>query len=249
MAGMLVFARLPDGTTVPCDVGPSSTVQDVTDMCGGSGLGRVAVLFGGKVVAGSDLLSDVGISSQSTLRITAAPELRFDRERCSEDLQIHGDDDRVVSGTTAARKELVFTTALPLPPSTGVYRWKVNVLEYVDGTYVVGIHRRAAALDSRDVVFYCALHSRHSFWYACALADSSWNRDQAARESLSCVHCEADTDSGVFRLTRQWEGGEEEKLWKDVQLDDFELVADFTMCDAVISIEAVSGCFRPRRMS
>eukprot|EP01065_Artemidia_motanka_P015385 TRINITY_DN1921_c0_g1_i5.p1 TRINITY_DN1921_c0_g1~~TRINITY_DN1921_c0_g1_i5.p1 ORF type:complete len:247 (+),score=47.42 TRINITY_DN1921_c0_g1_i5:76-816(+) len=138
MAGMLVFARLPDGTTVPCDVGPSSTVQDVTDMCGGSGLGRVAVLFGGKVVAGSDLLSDVGISSQSTLRITAAPELRFDRERCSEDLQIHGDDDRVVSGTTAARKELVFTTALPLPPSTGVYRWKVNVLEYVDGTCITG---------------------------------------------------------------------------------------------------------------
>eukprot|EP01065_Artemidia_motanka_P015376 TRINITY_DN1921_c0_g1_i10.p2 TRINITY_DN1921_c0_g1~~TRINITY_DN1921_c0_g1_i10.p2 ORF type:complete len:247 (+),score=51.38 TRINITY_DN1921_c0_g1_i10:76-816(+) len=246
MAGMLVFARLPDGTTVPCDVGPSSTVQDVTDMCGGSGLGRVAVLFGGKVVAGSDLLSDVGVSSQSTLHITATPELRFDWERCSRCVQIDSDDDSVVSGSSAAQASRALTTALPLARSTGVYRWYMNVLEHNGGTYCVGIVRRG--LDGPDDAYYGTVASLWgSWWYAQAGLDAE--TEKTSGEEATCVHCEADTDSGVFRLTRQWEGGEEEKLWKDVQLDDFELVADFTMCDAVISIEAVSGCFRPRRMS
>eukprot|EP01065_Artemidia_motanka_P015377 TRINITY_DN1921_c0_g1_i12.p1 TRINITY_DN1921_c0_g1~~TRINITY_DN1921_c0_g1_i12.p1 ORF type:complete len:219 (+),score=35.35 TRINITY_DN1921_c0_g1_i12:192-848(+) len=218
-------------------------------MCGGSGLGRVAVLFGGKVVAGSDLLSDVGVSSQSTLHITAAPELRFDRERCVAGVQIHGDDDRVVSGRNmTAQGCILHTTALPLARSTGLYRWKVNVLESHAGTYGVGIRRNMAALERSAVFFYGTITSC-SFSRWAAVFSGRTETEEACAEKLSCVHCEADTDSGVFRLTRQWEGGEEEKLWKDVQLDDFELVADFTMCDAVISIEAVSGCFRPRRMS
>eukprot|EP01065_Artemidia_motanka_P015386 TRINITY_DN1921_c0_g1_i6.p1 TRINITY_DN1921_c0_g1~~TRINITY_DN1921_c0_g1_i6.p1 ORF type:complete len:219 (+),score=32.60 TRINITY_DN1921_c0_g1_i6:192-848(+) len=218
-------------------------------MCGGSGLGRVAVLFGGKVVAGSDLLSDVGVSSQSTLHITAAPELRFDRERCVAGVQIHGDDDRVVSGRNmTAQGCILHTTALPLARSTGLYRWKVNVLEHDDGTYAVGIHRKGTS-HGGDVVFYGAIASHGSSRWT-TLVDGTASEDACAVEKkLSCVHCAADTDRGTFRVTRQWEGGEEEKLWKDVQLDDFELVADFTMCDAVISIEAVSGCFRPRRMS
>eukprot|EP01065_Artemidia_motanka_P043960 TRINITY_DN6187_c0_g1_i2.p2 TRINITY_DN6187_c0_g1~~TRINITY_DN6187_c0_g1_i2.p2 ORF type:complete len:251 (+),score=62.04 TRINITY_DN6187_c0_g1_i2:69-821(+) len=250
MAGMLVFARLPDGSTVPCDIGPADTVQDLLEKCGGSALGPVTVLFGGEHVEAGSFLSDAGISSQSTVHLLAGVELKFDPMLCPPAVTLE-EDDTVAMGKRF-REGSVFTTAAPPQLSTGLYRWRVRVLEECDGGYAFGLARRNA---DGDVNFMGGTWKRHGSTYTIgvghnrvvALAGFRDDGAEAPVVGLKSAVCEADTQRRTFRISsEETDGVAWSHVWEDVPYGDLEPFASFNSTRARLSIEPLSGCFRPR---